>query len=135
MVGMVGKPPKGSFVLDVITCIPVLEGRPNSEILEVPMVPFGAGLTESYTRIIAVSPFPLALFPVYAYQCVRSPLAKLIFNGQVCVWEKDRMQINRNKILNLHFINQGIVTVKYKSVDQGVKNTGESNRLVLRNIR
>jgi len=66
--------------------------------------------------MIAVWPFPRSLFPVYAYQCVRSPLAKLILTGHVCDWEKDRKQINRKKTTHLHIIRQCIVAVKCRTV-------------------
>src|SRR5450755_930124 len=99
MVGMVGKPPKGSFVLDEITWIPALEGSPYSVKKNAPVVPFGAVTLESYLCLIAPSPFPSLLLPVYAYQCVRSPVAKFILTGQVCIWDDDRNQINRNKTL------------------------------------
>jgi hypothetical protein len=68
---MVGKPPKGSLDLVEITCMPILEGSPYSEKKDAPMVPLGADIVESYVFFIAEGPFPLALLPVYANQCVR----------------------------------------------------------------
>jgi hypothetical protein len=110
---MVGNPPNSSFDLAVITCIPSLDGRPYSEKMDAPIVPFGAVLVESYVFLMADGPFPFALLPVYAYQCVRFPVAKLILTGQVCVWENDRKQINNVKTAILYFIKRRIGPVNY----------------------
>jgi hypothetical protein len=66
--------------------------------------------------MIACGPFPSPLLPVYAYQCVRSVLPKLMFSGQVCDWETDRRQTNRKKTLHQHFIKQCIVEVYYRTM-------------------
>src|SRR4030095_6882754 len=84
---------------------------------------------------MALGPFPFLLFPVYAYQWVKSPLAKFIFIGQVCVWEKVRMQINRSKTPNLHFIRQIFETFNYKNVVFQRREKELAKQVSLRNLR
>jgi hypothetical protein len=63
-------------------------------------------------------------------------LAKLIFAGQVCDWEKDRRQTIRNKTLHQHFIKQGFVEVYYQTLTStGMKRESRSYRLDLRNLQ
>ena len=52
------------------------------------------------------SSFPSALLPVYASQCVRLSMAKLILTGQLCAWQKILGEINNTpiNIIKLFFI-------------------------------
>src|SRR5450432_143464 len=135
MVGIVGKTPNGSVLLNVIILIPFTVGSPYSWMVMAPLVPDGAEKMESYFSKMALEPFPFRLFPVYAYQCERSPVAKLIFTGQVCAWGNDRRHINRNKPLNLHFIRHVLLRLKKKNLLPNERIRVELNRLVLRNLR
>jgi hypothetical protein len=63
-------------------------------------------------------------------------LAKLIFNGQVCVWETDRKQAKRKKTLHQHLIKQRIVEVYYqKMTSTGMKKGSSCYRLDLRKLQ
>jgi hypothetical protein len=63
-------------------------------------------------------------------------LAKLIFNGQVCVWETDRRQAKRKKTLHQHLIKQRIVEVYFrKMTSTGMKKGSSCYRLDLRKLQ